>query len=155
MDAQVNQTDTPGDKGELFSELVRGVNLSGSELSRIDTEDDHAVITINGQQVAIKQSVSLNLVGQWDYLTYATDVAITGNYAYAVGDTLDIVDISNPTNPIVKGRYSLGRAENIQIIGSYAYIADAVLGLQIIDISNSTNFVTADVNLLGATFAFS
>jgi len=56
VDAQVNTTDTAGDEGELFSALVRGVNLSAAELGRIKTENDHAVIVIDGQQVAIEQA---------------------------------------------------------------------------------------------------
>ena len=56
VDAQVNTKDTAGDEGELFSALVRGVSLSASELSRIKTEDDHAIALIRGQQVAIEQS---------------------------------------------------------------------------------------------------
>jgi hypothetical protein len=56
VDAQVNTKDTAGDEGELFSALVRGVNLSAAELSRIKTENDHAIAVIGGQQVAIEQS---------------------------------------------------------------------------------------------------
>ena len=56
VDAKVNKADTLGDEGELFSNVVRGVNLSASDLSRIKAEDDHAVVVIGGQQVAIEQS---------------------------------------------------------------------------------------------------
>jgi hypothetical protein len=57
LDAQVNTVDTAGDEGELFSDLVRGVSLSSAELGRIQAEDDHAVIVIDGQEVAIEQNV--------------------------------------------------------------------------------------------------
>jgi hypothetical protein len=56
VDAQVNQVDTPGDEGELFSDLVRGVELSASELKRIQTEDDHAVISLGGQFIEIEKA---------------------------------------------------------------------------------------------------
>jgi choice-of-anchor C domain-containing protein len=56
VDAQVNQTDTAGDEGELFSAIVRSVNLSAAELSRIKTEDDHAVVMIDGQAMAIEMA---------------------------------------------------------------------------------------------------
>ena len=56
IDAQVNATDTPGDEGELFSDLVRGVELSSSELTRIQTEDDHAVISLGGQFIDIEKA---------------------------------------------------------------------------------------------------
>jgi uncharacterized repeat protein (TIGR01451 family) len=56
VDAQVNSVDSPGDEGELFSALVRGVSLSVAELSRIKTEDDTAIIVIDGQSILIEQA---------------------------------------------------------------------------------------------------
>ena len=91
VDAQVNATDTPGDEGELFSAIVRGVNLSVAELSRIKAENDQAVISVDGRSITVEQS--LNLVGVWDRLSSASDIAIAGNHAYVVGDTLEIIDI--------------------------------------------------------------
>jgi hypothetical protein len=136
VDAQVNQTDAPGDEGELFSALVRGVSLSAAELSRIKAEDDHAVIVVNGQSIAVEQAVTL--VGVWDPLSYAYAVTVVGNYAYAVGDTLEIIDITNPSNPIFKGNYDINYGQGITVVGNYAYVADWDIGLQIIDISNPT-----------------
>ncbi|WP_287738211.1 Calx-beta domain-containing protein, partial [Microcystis sp. M048S1] len=53
---------------------------------------------------------------------------------------LQIIDISNPTNPTLKGNYDTsGYARDVQIVGNYAYVADDYSGLQIIDISNPTN----------------
>jgi Ca2+-binding RTX toxin-like protein len=62
VDAQVNTTDTAGDEGELFSDLVRGVNLSAAELSRIKTEDDHAIAVIGGEQVAIEMATANGVI---------------------------------------------------------------------------------------------
>ncbi|MFN5513742.1 MAG: FG-GAP repeat protein [Cyanobacteriota bacterium] len=45
-------------QGELFSDLVRGITPSAAELSRIQSENDQAVITLDGQQVAIEQAFS-------------------------------------------------------------------------------------------------
>ena len=136
VDAQVNSTDTLGDEGELFSALVRGVSLSAAELGRIQAEDDHAVIVVDGQSVAVEQAVTR--VGSWDRLSSALAVTVVGNYAYAVGDTLEIIDISDPSNPIFKGGYDINNAgRDIQVVDNYAYIANDS-GLQIIDISNPT-----------------
>jgi hypothetical protein len=79
------------------------------------------------------------LVGEWDFLSYARAVTVVGNYAYAVGDRLEIIDISNPSNPIFKGSYKIsGGASGVQVVGNYAYVANGDSGLQIIDISNPT-----------------
>ena len=105
VDAQVNGTDTAGDEGELFSAIVRGVSLSAAELGRIKAEDDHAVIVVNGQSIAVEQAATL--VGVWNPLSYAYAVTVVGNYAYAVGEKLEIIDISDPSNPIFKGDYDI------------------------------------------------
>jgi hypothetical protein len=67
-------------------------------------------------------------------------VQVVGNYAYVADDWLgglQIIDISNPVAPTLKGNYDTsGNAEDVQIVGNYAYVADENSGLQIIDISN-------------------
>jgi hypothetical protein len=69
-------------------------------------------------------------------------VEVVGNYAYVtdLDSGLQIIDISNPTNPILKGNYNTsGYAYGVQVVSNYAYVADDYKGLQIIDISNPTN----------------
>ncbi|MFN6173792.1 MAG: DUF4347 domain-containing protein, partial [Dolichospermum sp.] len=78
------------------------------------------------------------LVGEWDILNDANAVTVVGNYAYAVRDRLEIIDISNPTTPTFKGNYDTDYAYGVQVVGNYAYVADGFSGLQIIDISNPT-----------------
>ncbi|PSF34929.1 hypothetical protein C7H19_18145 [Aphanothece hegewaldii CCALA 016] len=56
VDSQLNTTDTLGDEGELFSDLVRGVEISETELQRLRLEDDHAAVTIDGQTLQVEQS---------------------------------------------------------------------------------------------------
>ncbi|WP_301337667.1 ELWxxDGT repeat protein, partial [Microcystis aeruginosa] len=76
----------------------------------------------------------------------AYDVQVVGNYAYVADDTsgLQIIDISNPTNPTLKGSYNTsGSANDVQIVGNYAYVADASSGLQIIDVSEFTTVATS------------
>ncbi|NOR18179.1 T9SS type A sorting domain-containing protein, partial [candidate division WOR-3 bacterium] len=79
-------------------------------------------------------------VGKYKHLvTFAQDVAISGNYAYvAYGwDGLIIVDISNPYFPYEVGFWDTPYiARGVAVSDSYAYVADADSGLRIIDITN-------------------
>jgi hypothetical protein len=137
VDAQVNATDTPGDEGELFSDLVRGVSVSDSELSRMKGENDWAAIVVNGQSIAVEQSITQ--IGTYDTPSYAEGVQVVGNYAYVADDYsgLQIINISNPAAPTLTGSYdTTGYAYGVQVVGNYAYVADAYSGLQIINISN-------------------
>jgi hypothetical protein len=53
---------------------------------------------------------------------------------------LHIIDISDPSNPTLKGLYDTpGDAYGVAVSGNYAYVADRYSGLQIIDISNPSN----------------
>jgi len=79
VDARVNQVDTPGDEGELFSDLVRGVELSPAQLTRIQTEDDHAVIFLDGQLITVEEAG--NAFGNDGYKQFGT--MYTDN-AYAI-----------------------------------------------------------------------
>jgi hypothetical protein len=137
VDAQVNATDTPGDEGELFSDLVRGVSVSDSELSRMKGENDWAAIVVNGQSIAVEQSITQ--IGTYDTPSYAEGVQVVGNYAYVADDYsgLQIINISNPAAPTLTGSYDTpSYAFEVQVVGNYAYVADWDSGLQIINISN-------------------
>jgi hypothetical protein len=136
VDAQVNATDTAGDEGELFSAIVRGGNFSAAELSRIKAEDDHAVVMINGQSIAVEQAATL--VGNYNNTSgAASGVQVVGNYAYVADNDSgrQSIDISNPTTPTLKGNFNCA-AKGVQVVGNYAYVADLWSGLKIIDISN-------------------
>ena len=65
-------------------------------------------------------------------------VVVSGTYAYvAAGWGLIVVDISNPSSPIVTGSQPLpGNGKGVAVAGNYAYFADGLSGLFVIDISN-------------------
>ncbi|WP_049897881.1 DUF4347 domain-containing protein, partial [Microcystis aeruginosa] len=80
-------------------------------------------------------------ISKYDTPGWVWDLKVVGNYAYLADWTsgLQIIDISNPTNPIFKGNYDTDAAYGVEVVGNYAYIADGSSGLQIIDISNPSN----------------
>jgi hypothetical protein len=89
--------------------------------------------------------------GDITYLNSLTDVVIIGDYAYVaaeVSDGLQIIDVSDPTNPVAVGSVTDGNndantlngATGIAVRGNYAYIsAQDDNGVQILDISDPTN----------------
>ncbi len=77
----------------------------------------------------------------------AWDLDLKDNYAYvAVGDGgLNIVDISNPVNPVVVGTYNpLGDTHFYDVVvrDNYAYIAEGWSGMRIFDVSNPASITT-------------
>ncbi|MBD2168526.1 putative Ig domain-containing protein [Calothrix membranacea FACHB-236] len=58
IDASLNVVDSPGDEGQLFVALVNDIELTPAQLQAIKAEDDHRIVTINGQTLLIEQSVN-------------------------------------------------------------------------------------------------
>ena len=55
VDSQLNVADAPGDEGAIFAALVQGEDLSESELQQLRSEDDSAVVVLDGEKVEIEQ----------------------------------------------------------------------------------------------------
>ncbi|GGA59294.1 calcium-binding protein [Okeania sp. KiyG1] len=56
VDSVVNSQDAAGDEGDIFSRLVRGDVLSALELELLKSEDDGAVVVLDGVEVAIEMA---------------------------------------------------------------------------------------------------
>ena len=82
----------------------------------------------------------------------AIKVAISGDYAFVVhagpNSGLQVIDISDPTNPTILGSYAstlYSNAEGIAVSGDYAFVANQGRGFLVIDISNPTNPTLIDL----------
>jgi hypothetical protein len=66
------------------------------------------------------------------------NVRIRGSYAYVTDyeDGLEIVDISDLSNPVMVGRYSLGDTRGVEVAGDIAYVTSPGTGLRVLNISN-------------------
>jgi hypothetical protein len=56
LDSQLNHEDTPGDEGEYFGAVVMGQPLSDLDILRLQSENDWAIVTLDGQPTVIEQS---------------------------------------------------------------------------------------------------
>jgi len=149
LDSVVNAKDTPGDEGELFSALVRGVSLSTTELSRIKTEDDQAVLVIDGQETAIELSAPIVLMV--NTTTDENDGSATIGEGLSLRDAISIAN-QNPNTPyIIKlksgANYLLNNKTSLDIYGDYLTIeADDTNPANILgsSASKSTSFFITD-----------
>ena len=73
VDARLNESDSLGDEGAIFSALVQGETLCSQELALLKAEDDTATVTLNGNIVEIEQNTteetSLVFDGVDDYVS--------------------------------------------------------------------------------------
>lgn len=76
------------------------------------------------------------IVGRWGGESYA--VATSGSMAYTgVGSTLLVVDLSDPTRPVERGRLELpGVIVQMELMGDSLFAACDFGGLQIVDVSD-------------------
>ncbi|AFZ49127.1 beta strand repeat-containing protein [Dactylococcopsis salina] len=56
IDAQINETDSPGDEGAIFASLMQGEDLNPETLAQLQAEDDSATLTIDGETVIVEQA---------------------------------------------------------------------------------------------------
>ncbi|MDP3779060.1 MAG: hypothetical protein Q8R30_03415 [bacterium] len=110
--------------------------------------------------IDITNPASAKVVGSVNIPTNITGLDIDGMYAYVIGSfpyRLTPIDLRSPTNPkIIQTAESIvGDADlqDIQVINGFAFIADGIAGLRILDISNpaAPNYIK-DINLGGRGF---
>src|SRR3989344_5676070 len=103
---------------------------------------------------------SPTLVGTYNTSGNAFAVYVSGRYAYVADDSatttagLNIIDVSNPSTPVLVGRYNTAgnRVYSVYVSGKYAYIANVDSGLLILDISNPSSPVSVgSYNTSGAS----
>ena len=69
-------------------------------------------------------------------------VSVSGNLAFVAGggQGLQILDVTNPVNPLLQGVYpSAGEAYGVYVAGNLAYVADGTAGLQIVNVTDPAN----------------
>jgi serralysin len=58
LDAQVNQLDSAGDEGEIFSKLIRREQISSTELASLPQENDRSEVNIDGEIHSLELSTT-------------------------------------------------------------------------------------------------
>jgi hypothetical protein len=68
---------------------------------------------------------------------FSRDLRVAGNLAYIAADEfgLQIIDVSDPSDPVLVGGYdTIGNALAIHVAGDLAYVADRRAGLQMLQV---------------------
>jgi len=121
----------------------------GNEINGISVSGDYAYATGTHkgfQIIDISNPAATSLVGSYgasvgsDNISgSASEMYVSGNYAYIADGGLDIINISNPAAPVLTGSYATsGGASDVYVQEKYAYVASGKK-LLIIDISNPSS----------------
>lgn len=127
----IQNPEIPVSIGDYFS-ILRGYDVT--------VDGNYVYIAADTDGLFIYDTVSSQFVGKYDTNRYARDVKIKGTTAYiADSNDLVILDISNPSSPILLGScYIPGGAGGLSVSGDYAYVASYSSGLTVVDISISS-----------------
>ncbi|WP_199332029.1 Calx-beta domain-containing protein [Anabaena lutea] len=99
VDAHINQTDSAGDEGAIFAELVQGNSLDTETLQTLKAEDDHATITVDGQVVAVEQNSGTIAFSAATYSVNENGTPVTAVTVTRTGGSIGIVSATlNLTN---------------------------------------------------------
>jgi len=141
--------DISGHYAFMTADSIGGIQNLPYALMTVGVTGDIAGLFI----VDIADSSSPRIVGSYDTDGIASDVAISGNYAYVTytGYNLNglvIIDISDPSSPLLVGHYdNVGDAIGIAVEGNYAYVIAGNNGLMILNISDpSTPILVGSYN---------
>ncbi len=119
LDTVLNgSVDSHGDEGDIFRLLATGYDLSAQTLAGLKTQDDHAVITVDGQSVAVENQ-SFNGTNSNDTL-----IGTSGDDSFEPGTGADSID-GGAGNDLL---YHLGRIdENADTIINYTTPANGII----------------------------
>jgi VCBS repeat-containing protein len=133
--------DTIGDEGELFSNLVLGNQLTDEQLAIINSEDDSALLTIDGVQVSVESAISV--VGGTSTYDGTTDVdvfSITGTGGGTFSPSFQVTNVRE------------GDQLRIGISGKERWIAiDQSAIIDLYDIGGNTNVDRITISVSGTT----
>ncbi|MFZ2725664.1 MAG: hypothetical protein WAX77_05405 [Methylococcaceae bacterium] len=138
------------------------VQISGSNIAYLASSGYNAGLQI----IDFSNLDNATLKGSYFANNYANSLQIIGTTAYLADGVsgFQLVSISNPYLPILKGVYTNGYSSvnDVQVVGNIAYLADNgtdASGLQIINISNAylpfrvgslTTYDARDVQVIGS-----
>ncbi len=131
--------------------VILATNKNASYAYRLDIVDDMLYVAANYDGLVLydlANPANPSFVTEYDFVTSGgiRDVKVSGNYAYCANssssstNSLGIVNVSNPSDPIYVGGYNTGdSAYGVDVIGTTVYLASDSNGMQIFDATDPAN----------------
>ncbi|MEM1171335.1 MAG: hypothetical protein AAGJ08_20210 [Cyanobacteria bacterium P01_H01_bin.35] len=100
VDYEINIVDAIGDEGAIFSAVVRGEELSSTEVEALKTEDDQLIVNVDGRSVLLEHSSS-----DWTTRVFDWDWNLLGETSIARrSDGLNGIDVDWGESSVVGGK---------------------------------------------------
>jgi hypothetical protein len=123
--------------------IIGNINLPGW-FSDIFVDSAYIYVAYSGPGIQIysKQDISHPaIVGSYNQLQLVFGIFAAGDYLYACNhNSVDIIDISNPANPVlISSIPDNNYPQDVIVKGNYLFVTDYRNSMKIIDISNPSN----------------
>lgn len=133
---------------DLDPQLIGRWSPSAGSVESVLVRDGYAYAALGGAGLAIldvRNAARPARIGRCETAVDARHLALSGQYACLAGKAvLELVDVSNPTDPRVVGTFNnlAGTATSLAASGSHAYVSignSVQSGLRVLNISNPAN----------------
>jgi hypothetical protein len=123
----------------------------------LDPDGEKLAITLEGLPSFITSQSVYSLLGTYNSVGNCLGLHVDQNLAYLAIDTggFQIVDVSDPVNPVLRGSYATpAQAKDVRVVGNLAYLTLNDFGLQIINISQpNAPTLVGSYNTVGQSLA--
>ncbi|NTW20226.1 MAG: hypothetical protein HGA42_11740 [Nostocales cyanobacterium W4_Combined_metabat2_030] len=157
VDAKINQTDSAGDEGAIFAALVQGQNLDVETLRILKAEDDHSIITLNGQSTPVEQSVNLSIspsnvtqtegnLGNKPFtftVTRTGDTTGTNSVNWSVNSPASFDDFANTTGTITFAPGEISKDIIVNVKGDLTQENNETFTVNLFSFNNNATITTA------------
>jgi hypothetical protein len=119
-----------------------GQHSTGGMAERIVVEGTRTLVALHNswQMFDLSDPTNPGPIASYETRTEITGAVLTGSSALLVLGELQVLDVSDPAEAQLVGRYSeSGYAANIAVAGAHAYLADGPAGFRVLDVSDASN----------------
>jgi hypothetical protein len=133
--------------------LLSSVDLQNTGVETIFSNGQYLFFgTQNGMLIygLSKPSVP-NYISTYTHVVSCDPVVVKGNIAYVTLssgnscnrglDQLEVIDISDISNPTLLKAYQMGNPKGMAVAGKYLYLCDQLAGFKVLDITDNMNIV--------------
>jgi hypothetical protein len=144
--------------------LLNSIDLQNTGVETIFSNGQYLFFgTQNGMLIyGLSKPQSPNYISTYTHVVSCDPVVVKGNIAYVTLssgndcnrglDQLEVIDITNISNPTLLKAYRMGNPKGMAVAGKYLYLCDQLAGFKVLDITDNMKIV--EVNNIKTLLAY-
>lgn len=136
--------------------LLKSIDLNNSGVETIFCNSSYLFFgTQNGMLIyGLTDPSTPNYISTYSHLMSCDPVVVAGNIAYVTLSSgtrcnrgmnqLEVIDISDVSNPSLLKVYTMGNPKGLAVGGQYLYVCDQISGFKVLDITDNMDIKTVN-----------